>query len=59
MLMSSFADPWHFGMDPDADPYLWLTDPDADSGAQKRTGILRILWIRNSGIFIIYIILLR
>ncbi len=33
----SFADPWHFGMDPD--PCLWLTDPDLDT-AIFVTGLL-------------------
>ena len=33
--VSSVADPWHFGVDPEsrsgsADPCLWLMDPDAD-----------------------------
>jgi hypothetical protein len=28
MVMTSVADPWHFGVDPD--PCLWLTDTDSD-----------------------------
>ncbi len=31
--LSSAADPWNFGMDPDS--YLWLMDPDADLDADK------------------------
>jgi hypothetical protein len=27
-LAKQYADPWHFGTDPD--PYLWLMDPDSD-----------------------------
>jgi hypothetical protein len=30
ILEISVADPWYFGVDPDADPCLWLMDPDPD-----------------------------
>ncbi len=39
-ILSSAADPWHFGTDPDADPrnpYFWLTDPNADPKGPKHT----------------------
>ncbi len=41
-LITSVADPWHFGVDPDPDPpirirdpSLWLLDPDPDLGSRS------------------------
>ncbi len=33
ILEISVADPWYFGVDPDAHPCLWLMDPDHVSGS--------------------------